>query len=218
MSWLEFLILSGIINRVTKSRDHWIVTDLCVQPSTTLQIRQLKDFSNMPCAGHSFGGTFGNRKGRQVREDWQDRQFWHLNLTFQVTWAGRLSQILRCFIQGMVWITRSTWEERGQLINWSLEGTIEVNIYLDKKEANKSLQRNTSKEEPKMLEWIPNKEHPYYPLVILMIRAAYKSRELPYDSHDVTLVNEDGLQFQRCARLFLQRWVLKEEHSPNHFG
>ena len=33
------------------------------------------------------------------------------------------------------------------------------------------------------------------PLVILMIRAAYKSRELPYDSHDVTLVNEDGLHF-----------------------
>ena len=74
-------------------------------------------------------------------------------------------------------------------------GKIEVKVYLDKKEANKALQRNTSKEEPKMLEWIPNKEHPYSPLVILMIRAAYKSRELPYDSHDVTLVNEDGLHF-----------------------
>ena len=72
-----------------------------------------------------------------------------------------------------------------------------------KKEANKALLRSTSKEEPKMLEWIPNKEHPYSPLVILMIRAAYKSRELPYDSYDVTLVNEDGLQFQRCTRLFL---------------
>ena len=35
----------------------------------------------------------------------------------------------------------------------------------------------------------------YSPFVILMIRAAYKSRELPYDSHDVTLVNEDGLHF-----------------------
>ena len=46
-----------------------------------------------------------------------------------------------------------------------------------------------------MLKWIPNKEHLYSPLVILMIRAAYKSRELPYDSHDVTLVNEDGLHF-----------------------
>ena len=76
---------------------------------------------------------------------------------------------------------------------------------LDKKEAIKALQRNTSKEEPKMLEWIPNKEHPYSPFVMLMIRAAYKSRELPYDSHDVTLVNEDGLQFQWRIRLFLQR-------------
>ena len=44
----------------------------------------------------------------------------------------------------------------------------------------------------------------YSPFVILMIRAAYKSRELPHDSHDVTLVNEDGLQFQRRTRLFLQ--------------
>ena len=33
-----------------------------------------------------------------------------------------------------------------------------------KKEANKALLRSTSKEEPKMLEWIPNKEHPYFPL------------------------------------------------------
>ena len=74
-----------------------------------------------------------------------------------------------------------------------------------KKEANKALLRNTSKEEPKMLEWIPNKEHPYPPFVMLMIRAAYKRRELPYESHDVTLVNEDGLQFQRRIRLFLQR-------------
>ena len=81
----------------------------------------------------------------------------------------------------------------------------QVKVDLDKKEAIKALQRNTSREEPKMLEWIPNKEHPYSPFVILMIRAAYKSRELPYDSHDVTLVNEDGLQFQRRTRLFLQR-------------
>ena len=55
----------------------------------------------------------------------------------------------------------------------------QVKVDLNKKEAIKALQRNTSKEEPKMLAWIPNKEHPYSPLVILMIRAAYKSRELP---------------------------------------
>ena len=35
---------------------------------------------------------------------------------------------------------------------------------LIKKEAYKALLRSTSKEEPKMLEWIPNKEHPYSPL------------------------------------------------------
>ena len=81
----------------------------------------------------------------------------------------------------------------------------QVEVDLDKKEAIKALQRNTSKEEPKMLEWIPNKEHPYSLVVILMISIAYKNRELPYDSHDVTLVNEDGLQFQRRTRLFLQR-------------
>ena len=72
-----------------------------------------------------------------------------------------------------------------------------------KKEANKALLRSTSKEEPKMLEWIPNKEHLLSLFVILMIRSACKSRELPYDSHDVTLVNGDGLQFQRRTRLFL---------------
>ena len=66
----------------------------------------------------------------------------------------------------------------------------QVKVDLDKKEAIKALQRNTSKEEPKMLEWIPNKEHPYSPLVILMIRAAYKSRELSSDSHDVIFVRE----------------------------
>ena len=83
-----------------------------------------------------------------------------------------------------------------------LVGKIEVKVYLDKKETNKALQRNKSKEDPKMLEWIPNKE---LILLIMMIRAAHMSRELPFDSHDVTLVNEVGLQFQRRTRLFLQR-------------
>ena len=81
----------------------------------------------------------------------------------------------------------------------------QVKVDLDKKEAIKALQRNTSKEEPKMLEWILNKEHLLSPFVILMIRSACKSRELPYDSQDVTIVNEDSLQFQRRTRLFLQR-------------
>ena len=40
----------------------------------------------------------------------------------------------------------------------------QVKVDLAKKEANKALLRSTSKEEPKMLEWIPNKEHPYSPL------------------------------------------------------
>ena len=75
----------------------------------------------------------------------------------------------------------------------------QVKVDLDKKEAIKALQRNTSKEEPKMLEWIPNKEHLLSPFVILMIRSACKSRELPYDSQDVTLVNEDGAQGCSCS-------------------
>ena len=52
-------------------------------------------------------------------------------------------------------------EERERLSNGSFEGTIEVKGNLDKKEAIKALQSITSKEEPKMLEWIPNKELPY---------------------------------------------------------
>ena len=40
-------------------------------------------------------------------------------------------------------------------------GTLEVKGDLDKKKGIKTLQKITSKEEPKMLEWIPNKELPY---------------------------------------------------------
>ena len=107
---------------------------------------------------HARHGHHGHRD-RQENQEIQDRQIWHLNLTFQVTCGGHLLQILRCFIQGLVWITRSNWEEREQLRNWS-----RLKYILIKKEANKALLRSTSKEEPKMLEWIPNKEHPYSPL------------------------------------------------------
>ena len=40
---------------------------------------------------------------------------------------------------------------------------------------------------------------PFIPLLTLMIRSACKSRELPYDSQDVTLVNEDGAQGCSCS-------------------
>ena len=72
---------------------------------------------------------------------------------------------------------------------------------LDKKEAIKALQRNATED----VRVDSEQGAPISPFVILMIRSACKSRELPYDSHDVTLVNEDGLQFQRQTRLFLQR-------------
>ena len=36
-------------------------------------------------------------RARPVREDRQDRQTWHFNLTFQVTCVGQLSKFLRCF-------------------------------------------------------------------------------------------------------------------------
>ena len=113
------------------------------------------------CHGYDYHCSHGHHghRDRQENQEIQDRQIWHLNLTFQVTCGGHLSQILRCFIQGLVWITRSNWEEREQLRNWS-----RLKYILIKKEANKALLRSTSKEEPKMLEWIPNKEHPYSPL------------------------------------------------------
>ena len=38
-----------------------------------------------------------DRQDRQVRDERQDRQIWHLNLTFQVTCVGQLPQFLRCF-------------------------------------------------------------------------------------------------------------------------
>ena len=37
-----------------------------------------------------------DRQDRQVRDERQDRRIWHLNLTFQVTCVGQLSQFLRC--------------------------------------------------------------------------------------------------------------------------
>ena len=71
-------------------------------------------------------------------------------------------KFLWCFIHGIVWITHSTWEERERLSNRSFVGTIGVKGGLDKKEAIKDLQKITSKEEPKMLEWVLNKELPYW--------------------------------------------------------
>ena len=98
----------------------------------------------------------------------------------------------------------------------------QVKVDLDKKEAIKALQRNTSKEEPKMLEWIPNKEHLLSPFVILMIRSACKSRELPYDSQDVTLVNEDGAQGCSCSAESSKKnthpIILGNTCGPNIYG
>ena len=50
-----------------------------------------------------------DRQNRQVREDWQERQVWHLSLTFQVTCEGQLAQILQCFI-GAILDCSSSWE------------------------------------------------------------------------------------------------------------
>ena len=38
-----------------------------------------------------------DRQDRQVRDERQDRQIWHLNLTFRVTSVGQLLQFLLCF-------------------------------------------------------------------------------------------------------------------------
>ena len=50
------------------------------------------------------------------------------------------------FVNGLVWITCSTWEEKEQLRNLLFVGTIEVKVDLDKKEAIKALQRNTTQD------------------------------------------------------------------------
>ena len=88
------------------------------------------------------------------------------DLTFKLEFPGNLCRtafpiLAMNFIHGMVWITRSTWEERERLSNGLFVGTLEVKGDLDKKKGIKTLQKITSKEEPKMLEWIPNKELPY---------------------------------------------------------
>ena len=89
------------------------------------------------------------------------------DLTFKLEFPGNLCRaafpiLAMNFIHGMVWITRSTWEERERLSNGLFVGTLEVKGDLDKKKGIKTLQKITSKEEPKMLEWIPNKELPYW--------------------------------------------------------
>ena len=113
-------------------------------------------FSLLSCSPWSSGQTGKTGQPGQAR---QERQIWHLNLTFCVR---QLSQFLWCFIHGRVWIARSTLEERERLSNGSFVGTIKVKGDLDKKEAIKDLQKITSKEDPKMLEWIPNKELPHW--------------------------------------------------------
>ena len=78
---------------------------------------------------------------------------------------------------------------------------------LDKKEAIKALQRNTTQDvQVDSEQGAPIV--PYSPFVMLMIRAAYKSRELPYDSHDVTLVNKDGLGKESKNQNGNLRWHL----------
>ena len=88
------------------------------------------------------------------------------DLTFKPEFPGNLCRaafpiLAMNFIHGMVWITRSTWEERERLSNGLFVGKFVVKGDIDKKEATNALQSITSKEEPKMLEWIPNKELPY---------------------------------------------------------
>ena len=67
-----------------------------------------------------------DRKNRITRTSGTDRQ-----------------KFLWCFIHGIVWITRSTWEERERLSNGLFVGTIKVKGDLDKKEAIKALEGGT---------------------------------------------------------------------------
>ena len=101
------VILIGSQSRTTSNnattRCHKINTESGSESSTR------KNF----LAASGLGNT--TRQGRQVREDRQDRQTWHLNLTFQVTCAGQLRNscdvfILFCDHQVFLWEFES-WEK-----------------------------------------------------------------------------------------------------------
>ena len=48
--------------------------------------------------GHHGHQDRQEKQDNQDKRDRQDRQIWHLNLNFQVTCVGPLSQFLRCFV------------------------------------------------------------------------------------------------------------------------
>ena len=133
----------------------------CVQHTTSLQIWSIHH--GWDC--HHLQDGHHLKDGHHGRDERQDRQTWHLNLTFQVTCKGQLSQFLRCFIHGLEWITCSTCEERERLSNWSFVGTIKVKGDLDNNEVIKALQKITSKEEPKISYWwseLPTKAESFH--------------------------------------------------------
>ena len=54
-----------------------------------------------------------DRQDTQGTQDRQNRQIWHLNLIFQLTCVGQLSQFLRCFVNGSLYSPLClVWTER----------------------------------------------------------------------------------------------------------
>ena len=57
--------------------------------------------------------------GQTSEEDWQDRQIWHLNLTFRVTCVGQLSQFLRCL--GLLIYWPQMFKSNRVSLNWATD-------------------------------------------------------------------------------------------------
>ena len=61
--------------------------------------------SSLSCNAPSRHRGQRSRQDRQVREDRQDTEILHSNLTFQVTCVGQISQFLRCLILCQIKLT-----------------------------------------------------------------------------------------------------------------
>ena len=84
-------------NFLTQASWRWnqITSDLLVY---NFQLPYKYDHWNFSFGGRHLATSSGGKYYRLVRQDWQEKHDWHLNLTFQDTSVKQLSQFLRCFL------------------------------------------------------------------------------------------------------------------------